>query len=196
MPQERALENLKIMAESSKKLKKHKDSVKFGTELLKIRVKQYNQKEIDTFVLLRNYFNLIQDQIDLGDYDGTMKTFEKLKLYSLDGFHARFALESLNKDGFNEKLPLNESLNDKQIPGHVKDEMLEKYMKDQFSNCDKLLNFFRMVQCYLYVAKLSWLKYLCLKHYNSKLVAVGFHEPGVDVRLNELNCLLTLINMV
>ena len=128
MPQERAIENLKIMAQSSQKLKKHKDSVKFATDLLKIHVKQYNQKEIDTFVLLRTYFNLIQDQIFLGDYDGTMKTFEKLKLYSLDGFHARFTLESLIKDGFNEKLPLNESLNDKQLPSRVKDEMLEKYI--------------------------------------------------------------------
>ena len=77
------------MVHSSEKLKRTQEAMEYSKRLLKIYTTEFNKKKIDINELLTGYAVYIKSQIENKYFSDALKTFEKMKIYSLNSPNPR-----------------------------------------------------------------------------------------------------------
>ena len=97
---------LKMIRESTLALEKYDETEKYSRELLKLEIKFYNQGEVDKNSVLRSYLNLIDAQMKNKNYNATLKTFSRLKIFSLHSSDPNNVKAALEQDESIKKFPI------------------------------------------------------------------------------------------
>ena len=104
---------LKNMVRSSEKLKRTQEAMEYSKQLLKLYTTEFNKKEIDVNELLTGYSFYIKSQIENKCFSDALKTFDKLKIYSLNSKNPQ-DVQAVFKDKFENLLHQLNQLADKE----------------------------------------------------------------------------------
>ena len=101
------------MVHSSEKLKRTQEAMEYSKRLLKIYTTEFNKKKIDINELLTGYAVYIKSQIENKYFSDALKTFEKLKIYSLNSTNPQ-DVQAVFKDKFENLLHQLNQLGEKE----------------------------------------------------------------------------------
>merc|ERR1719491_1708351 len=101
------------MIHSSERLKKTQEAMEYSKRLLKLYTTEFNKKQIDIDELLTGYSFYIKSQIENKCFSDALKTFEKLKIYSLNSMNPQ-DVHTVFKDKFENLVQQLNQLGDKE----------------------------------------------------------------------------------
>ena len=170
---------LQIMQEGSLIFQKKQDAVEYAKKILKLDVMRCNRKEFEKFYLLQSYHNLIELQIENGDFKSAQKVINKrLSFFNLNSMDPNEVLASMAKEDYEKMLPWNRLLLEPnkitgsegskiaEDPKFINETLFEEHeFFEYFCEVDTIRYWFKMVHLYHFIGKICWQKYVIHSHF-------------------------------
>ena len=147
---------LSIMQKASRKLNRI-DEFQYTKEILKLNVLRYNAKEIDKEELLISYWNYIQMQIEIGNFNSVKKTLKHLKMFSLNSMNSSDTIKAMENEDYGKVFPLNNLLNNSEVKDKKK--LAYVFCKRNGSDYDNFELFIEKVDLYCIISRICWQKH-------------------------------------
>ena len=96
------------MIESSRKLERDEDAMKYMKEKLKLDVLRFNDGKITTLNLLAMYYELVYVQVKTKSFENALKTLKSLTLFSVNSKDPlKDVVQSMERQGYKKHFPLS-----------------------------------------------------------------------------------------